>query len=449
MLVVAAAAVAVHLSVGRDSGVLSAPDAVTDVLAERPTTFALVILGTLSRIALFPFRLRLIYDLSESGPWTYVAYALGAVTAAAGLVGGWLLVRRRSLVAFGVLSFVLFCLPFLQLVRFSTWSLVSERFLFMPVLGLAIVLGGALRGLPERLVGQVAALLFLTYLVVVTGRAVAWASSEDLLVENYAYSPQHVLVVEAYVDRLLEERDHERARTAVAAVRDDGVRAVLESYVAAHTAAERGDTATVRRLLPGIATRIFWDSDVLKTKVANLALEAGEPWRAAEVYRGVLSTAGHDVGARYNLAIALKAMGNKEEALTQFRRALDDGLRSAEAWNHSALLYRDLGRLEAAERAFLSALDADVAHWRAAYNLARLYLGSRRLEDARRRSVRGDCPRERGEPRRCSRTLRASERRPRSIPVAQPEEARGPEPRRTRRRHGRRRRRKAEPTSTR
>lgn len=107
-------------------------------VARRSGAAAVRILGTLARIAAFPVHPRLIYDVEAPGHVLTLVSLLGIVAIGATLLGSWLVVRHRSPVALGLAMVGILLAPFLQLIPFYTWSYASDRFLFLPVIGLSL-----------------------------------------------------------------------------------------------------------------------------------------------------------------------------------------------------------------------------------------------------------------------------------------------------------------------
>jgi tetratricopeptide (TPR) repeat protein len=302
--------------------------------------------------------------------------------------GLWAIFKRRSLIGFGVVFAVVMSLPFLQLVPFRTWSLVSERFLFLPLLGLSIAVAVALAKVdPPKLRAGIAGAMFFLLLGGTFARALDWRSAETLLTENIRYSPHHHLAAEIYIDHVLDTRRYEDARRVARQVRYDRAREALKTYVDTREAKDSGDLSRARRSLDGLARGITWDSSILRLKIANLALEAGAPEVSAKVYAAVLEDRPYMPAVRYNLGLAYKQLGRKAEAVDQIELAISGGFRDGRVWNNLGLLLRDLGRTEQAEAAFLSGIAEDGRHWHAAYNLARLYIQQDRLTEGRQMLV--------------------------------------------------------------
>jgi protein O-mannosyl-transferase len=95
-------------------------------------TRALAVLGWLARLAVSPESHHLYYP-GIDGTQLNIMVALGAVVFAACAASAVILLRKRSLESFALIVFVLLCLPYLQLVPFYTFSLVSDRFLALAV----------------------------------------------------------------------------------------------------------------------------------------------------------------------------------------------------------------------------------------------------------------------------------------------------------------------------
>lgn len=384
LLAVAAGALTLHVLVGTQTEVLKEAPFGLDETGGPSAAVPLKILGYLTRIALLPVGLRLIYDLGEPGWVSVAAYLLGSIVVVGTATALWILVKRRSLVALGVAAFTLFCLPFLQLVPFKTWSLASERFLYLPLLGFALAFAALLAQQKPRIAVGSVSVVFALLLGATFARSRTWASTDSLIIENQRRSPHQHLAVEFYIDTLVNAHRYEEATEAAQRVRNDRARQVLERYVQARAAVDRGDLTAAAPLVHWLSVTPKWDSRIFDLQIANLALEVGMTEQAATVYRSVLEQRPFEVTLRYNLGLALKQLGQKEEAAKEIRSAIDGGFRPAGAWNNLGLLYRDLGRYSEAEQAFLEGLENEPDHWHAAYNLARMYLSQARVSDARR-----------------------------------------------------------------
>lgn len=120
----------------------------------------------------------------------------------------------------------------------------------------------------------------------------------------------------------------------------------------------------------------------LRADAGTLLLDAGEPARALELLRGAVGDAPDSAPIQYNLAVALSALGQENEALRAYERTLVLDPADAEAHNNLGLLLATQGTLEIAaqhlERAI--ALKSDYAH--PYFNLGRVRLAQNNRADA-------------------------------------------------------------------
>ncbi len=110
-------------------------------------TRTLAVLGWLARLAVSPESRHFFYPLFED-PHLHAMIALGAAVLAAAAIGGWMLLRRRKFEGFCLVVFLLFCVPYLQIMPYAAPSLVQDRFLALaiwPVVLLIVVLSWRLK----------------------------------------------------------------------------------------------------------------------------------------------------------------------------------------------------------------------------------------------------------------------------------------------------------------
>src|ERR1019366_8419549 len=93
-------------------------------------TRLLAVLGWLARLAISPESRHFYYPVFED---TYLPFRVALGVAVLAAAGGVMILRRRSLEGFALVTFLLLCMPYTQLVPFVTDSLVSDRFLALAV----------------------------------------------------------------------------------------------------------------------------------------------------------------------------------------------------------------------------------------------------------------------------------------------------------------------------
>jgi tetratricopeptide (TPR) repeat protein len=367
-------AASVGLQVGM--GIAYAPnqyDELGDQVLAYRVRLSASILGTLTQIAVLPHRLRLTYDVAPGAPTEALAAAI-AVAAALLLLGGlWLAAVRRSAFGLGLAAMVLLMLPFLQIIPFNTWSFASERFLYLPVLGLCVAAAVALGRLPPRPRAATAVVLLVLGLASTTVRSIQWRNGPALIEANALLSPTHPIAARIYIVHFLCTRQKfEEARSAASRVQVRSEQVYLLLYVRAQEARHRGDVARLKTLMPMLISTTPRDDLSLRVEVANMTLAAELYAEAEQAYRDLLRDFAAIPEMRYNLGLTLERQGRHAQAALEMEAAIAGGYKRATVWNNLGLALRDAARHEDAADAFRSALKADSKHWHAAYNLARL-----------------------------------------------------------------------------
>jgi len=155
-------AVVVHYAVAKQTGVqVENPISLANVI-ERASRITYGLLSLL----LVPYPLGLYHDVYDSGIEHWFASAAWLILLCFAIIR---LMRTPELWAFGVLQITASFLLYLQILPFGTWSLVSERFLFLAVLGLALIIIDALLRLRVP-----RAAIWLLFMVVVCWSATSW-----------------------------------------------------------------------------------------------------------------------------------------------------------------------------------------------------------------------------------------------------------------------------------
>jgi tetratricopeptide (TPR) repeat protein len=194
-------------------------------LASPAQRFATVVatLGAYLRLLVFPHPLTIDYQpfhISLRG-WGHLSVwlSLAAYGTLAGLAV--VMVRKRSLVAYGIL-FYLATLSIVSNLPFSTGTFMSERFIFVPSVGFVIVLGWLLanprfrRALPSpRVASALVAALVLAGSIKTFARNGVWKDDFTLLTTDARTSENSVKAnMAAAVTYLLEANRPERASQA-------------------------------------------------------------------------------------------------------------------------------------------------------------------------------------------------------------------------------------------
>lgn len=174
----------IHLQVGASSGIRIENHPGLWAMLDRASRIFTSQIG----ILLFPYPLRFYYDVYQLGEWHWLVSASAALLFLASLG---VLTQRRSLWALGVVLAISPLLVYLQLMPFTSWSLASERYVFVPVAGLALVLIDLFgRMASPKIIGGLILMIVLPSALLVWSRVDDWGGGRtSLLDREYALQP--------------------------------------------------------------------------------------------------------------------------------------------------------------------------------------------------------------------------------------------------------------------
>lgn len=204
-----------------------------------PGAFALLdrasrILVALVGLVVFPQTPHLYHDVFQLGDWHWVVSATLVVLF---LLSVFVLVRRRSLLPFALLTLLVPLPMYLQLLPFSTWSMASERFVFLSVagLGLAWIDLGLRMGVPARWIATVSFFVAIPMSVSVWSRVQDWESGIALMDREQAIQPGfHNVIRDEIAYRLLPEKKYEEALALAARVSRPYAADALTALIVTH-----------------------------------------------------------------------------------------------------------------------------------------------------------------------------------------------------------------------
>lgn len=237
-VIVAAGLTWLHTMIGAETGIRVQSHVDALVVLERASRIWTTLLG----ILVLPVRLRLVYDVYANSGLHWVVSGLGFMAFVAAV--GALLRGRRSSSAVGVVIIVGSVLPYLQIVPFSTWSMASERFLFLAVVGAALILGDAIRIIRPKLhrLGGAAlalciAVVLVAGLVQTHARILQWETPRSLVESQYRYDPTYFSSVRLYVQTLHPSvLAYPDALQAIMGVEDPSARELLGRWLTVRNA---------------------------------------------------------------------------------------------------------------------------------------------------------------------------------------------------------------------
>lgn len=301
--------------------------------------------------------------------------ALAATAVVAALVAAVVSMRTRAWpVALGVAWFLVALLPVANIVPLATF--MAEHWLYVPVMGLCLVLGwAAARSATGTAVAVMAIVLFSGLTV---RRTMDWRDGRTLYESLLPLAPESIRVHVNLAQAYQEGGDGPRARAAYEDV--------------ARRWPDRPETA-----------------DALNN-LGNLDRDAGRPEDALRAFEAALALQPSHVAARNGRALALQALGRGDDAERELAAALAIDPTAATTHSNLGNLYFRRQEIARARDAYLEAVRLDPDHADAHNNLGSAYylLGERALAEREYRTALRLDPRSAGAQRNLAIVLGAS-----------------------------------------
>ena len=354
-------------------------------------TRALAILGWLFRLAISPEGQHFFYPVFDTS-WLPAMVVPGIAVLLAAVAGGVILLRRRSIAGFALLAFGLLCLPYLQLIPYSTHTLASDRFLFIavwPVLLLLAALAWRLRPIARS---ALLALVALPWIYHTVERPHDWRSFDALTEADVRAYPEYFMAASCKVlyvqltHGLYQDAVQTASRIAVPEVRGLMLKQIDAEYAVYVDAASSGraDVAMARlrdwgRVLQQRPVQAQWDLPM--KRIWGRSEDAlGELWQIlAKVFPG-------DMSVHYNAGLSLLGIQRYEEAAGHLRAAIDSQrlpqFVRGPAYKNLGLALLNSGHVAEAEASLRAALEQAQPDRGAYCSLAEIYRRSGRLEQA-------------------------------------------------------------------
>jgi len=316
---------------------------------------------------IWPDPLTFIYPRWEinQADWTQYLFPLGAIAAAAALLG----LRKR--IGRGPLAALLFyavnlapVLGFLD-VYFMRFSYVADHFQYLAALGPAVLLSASAASVKRRALPAAAAAVLIPAMMLLTYRQSAiYESSDRVWLDTLSKNPYAWLAHNNHgvhlVGRSLVERAIPHYRMALRIKPDypeghNNLGSALASLGKRTEAMEQYREAI--RLRPGY-------SEARYNYGVSLAA-VGRPAEAAAQYREALRIDPDHLSARNNLGLALASLGRTREAIDQYRQAPF----SPESRNNWGVALASQGRYEEAAAHYREAIRLNPGYSEAHNNL--------------------------------------------------------------------------------
>ena len=360
-------------------------------------TRTLAVLGWLTRLAVTPENRHFFYPVFED-PYLPVMVALGIAVLAAAVVGGVMLLRKRSLEGFALVAFLLLCMPSMQLIPYAPPSLVSDRFVFLaawPIVLLIVALSWRLKPMPR--------LVLLLFIALPWGfqtieRPRDWRSFEAVVdTDLRAYPGSYMPAMWKITLVQLPQKLYREASETTNSITDTECRNIMAELVKSeHAVADAVTTGNPQEAM-ALLWKLFldlkqlpvqskWDSAITNAWGKGL-LRFESQWN----YLTAQFTA--DASVRYNAGLWMLNVHKYKDAVAHLRAAtesqrLPESMRGT-AFKNLGLALLSSGHTAEAETPLRAALEQPQPDLRAYCLLSKVYKQTGRLDEAAR--AEADC----------------------------------------------------------
>ncbi|TFH22279.1 MAG: hypothetical protein E4H03_08765 [Myxococcales bacterium] len=285
---------------------------------------AVALLPSYLKTLVWPFDLNMYHDFERASGLTDPRFLAGLLIMGAAVVAAALVRRRRPTAAFGLAWMALGAAPYL-LVRWPQLNVFAERYLYMPMIGAAI-LCAALVGRVPRTAGAVAAIVIAVFVQTDRERTREWSNEVTIYTKTLTQSPRAELVRNNLALRYLAL---ERPQAGLPIQRE------------------------LLRLDPDFPSG--WHN------LGLLLIAAGDNAEAVVAFEKSRAHEPRNAATLLNLGYAYDLIGRREDAVAAYFSTVAAAPQDSRPWYNLALIALERGQLANADRAVqrVLALDAD------------------------------------------------------------------------------------------
>ena len=343
-------------------------------------TRSLAVLGWLARLSISPESRHFYYPVFEDSNLPAMI-ALGVVVLVAGVAGIVMLARRRSLVGFSLVAFLLFCGPSLQLIPYTPPSLASDRFVFLAVWPAVILLVALTWRLKPVYRVTILLAIGMAWGFQAAERTRDWRSFEALVDKDSNAFPGYSMAAMYKSDIQLSKGLIREAGETSAGITDPEVRNSMIKLVKTHQAVIDADT--VESAQHAMTMLLDFGVDLQQTPIqAQWNSPIVIIWRVNRKYLGyewqkLTMRFPEDMLLRYNAGLSLLSIQNYAEAKIYLRAAtasqnLPESLRGM-AFKSLGIALLNSGLAAEAETALRAALEQSPPELSAYCSLVEVY----------------------------------------------------------------------------
>ncbi len=350
-------------------------------------TRALAVLGWQARLAISPENHHFFYPVFED-PWFLGMVTLGGVVLIAAGWGAWTLLRKPSLEGFAMVTFLLLCVPSIQLIPYKPPSLVSDRFLFLavwPSILLLVALSWRLSCVPRT---ALLLIIGLAWCFQTLERSRDWRSFETVIDNDlHAYPGYYMPAVYKIIGIQLPQGMYREASDSASAITDSEFRELISKLVNADIAIASKDQNALT-LMKNLNFAL--SQPPVQSKWNPPFMVVWEKCQARHVrqWMALIKQFPDDVLVRYHAGVWMSGIGYYKDAVMHLRAAtesqnLPKSMRGA-AFKNLGLALMGLGYINNAEAPLRAALAQSQPGTQAHCLLVEVYKHSKRFEEMAR-----------------------------------------------------------------
>lgn len=298
------------------------------------------------------------------------------------LVTAILTLKKIRWIPFGIIFFFLLLLPSAATFSKNGFLLfASDRYVYLAGIGVFVLIGLLVDRMMQRggviktLTSGIAITGLLTIGIAASLQTRVWANSLTLFEHVLTHYPESV-VAHNTVGVLIQRQGNweEAEKHFEKAIEEMPTYALPYVNLAKHEEASgniAASEAQYKRMLAALEEKEFWGSDDANAVsiYAQWLEDRGRMSEAIELYRLAATRADFVPLTHYNLGLKYQQMGQGEDAIKEFERALEIQPKSADTHYRLAALHAEAGRLQEAKRHLQEVLKLDSNHAKARQHL--------------------------------------------------------------------------------
>ena len=312
---------------------------------ERILTAPILLLNHL-KIAMFPISLSADYAWSPTGFIFSGSLLFSLIIAVLLLLGALIIKRSERKVSFGILFLLITLVPTLNIVAIA--NPFAERYLYLPIVGVAIILAVVIQYIAETSTYRARCILLIflffilgIYSVLIVKRNMVWIDDYSLWSDTVRKMPKsyraHYNLGVSYGEKgKLEDAIQEYKTTLTLKLE------YIDAYI------NLGD-ALIRlgrfneAIMPFEVARMLTGDPAVRNNLGNIYFKQDRFDQAIQYYQEALKLKSDYPEARAGLGAAYASKGKLEDAITEFRTALELNPELAEAHYNLGIVYLEKG----------------------------------------------------------------------------------------------------------